>query len=824
MPYKKNRQSIEKQKPSENILLVDSDGTVVSIDHLPKKIPILPIFQRPIFPGVLTMVGCDPKTGEWLKRQLEDSDKIVGLLLVNPKKRTETGYLEIKSASQFFRVGTVAYVLHWAELPDKSCQFMMSTLQRFQVSRFSKSEGYFKAEVAYVEEVEPELTDQIKASAAAIVSTLKELLPHNPIFTQEMSYLLSQVDIHEPLLLTDLAAMMTNASGVKLQEILEAKDIKNRMEQTLLLLREEYDLSLLKEKISQNIEERMSKHQREYFLKEQLSAIKLELGIEQDHKHLGLMRFRERFETLQLSNEAKEKVEQELERYEMLDEQSPEIQIIHQYLDCLASLPWQIYTKDQLAITQAERILKQNHLGLDDVKKRILEFIGVSKLRGSVKGAILCFVGPPGVGKTSMGQSIANALGRKFYRFSVGGIYDESELKGHRRTYVGAMPGRLIQALRTVKSANPVIMLDEVDKMSQGYRGNPYAVLLEILDPEQNQGFLDHYLDVRFDLSQVLFIVTANTLDPLPPALVNRMEVLRLSGYVIEEKIEIAQRYLVPRVLDKCGLTTKKLHFSKFSLQKIAIEYARELGVRTLEKKIEDIARAVAVEYARGKKNVTTTITPKVILQYLGPPIFTEEFLHKTLLPGVVRGLAWTSIGGTSLFIESILSSGSGGSFKLTGQLGEVMKESSAIAHSYVQTILKNISGKAQFLRKNAVHLHVPEGATPKDGPSAGIAIATSLLSLALGKAVPPNMAMSGELTLSGYVLPVGGIKEKMVGAKLAEIDFIIFPAANRHEYETLPDLLKKDLKIHFVSHYYEVAKIALDLDLPSNSLCPLSE
>ena len=797
----------------DRILLVDSEGTVITVADLPKRVPIFPVYQRPIFPGILTMVGADSRVSRWIRDQIRE-EKIIGLLLAKPDETVEEGdQRQIRSSAQLYRMGTVAYVLHWVELPDESCQFMLSTLKRFKVKRFYPDEQQYSAEVEYIEEAPPEMTEELRASAAAIVSTLKELIPHNPTFSQEMHHLLSQVNLDEPITLTDLAASMTNAKSKALQKILETQDLYQRMEQTLLLLREEYDLSLLKEKISQKIDERLSRHQREFFLREQLKEIKHELGLEQDRKQMELERFRERFGKLTLTEEAQERVLQELGRYEFMDESSPESQIVHQYLEWIASLPWGVFSKDKLGIAQAERVLNRDHYGLDDVKKRILEFIAVSKLRGGMRGGILCLVGPPGVGKTSLGKSIATALGREFYRFSVGGMSDENELKGHRRTYIGAMPGRLIQALRTTKTANPVIMLDELDKAGRSFRGDPYSVLLEVLDPEQNKEFLDHYLDLRFDLSNILFVATANSLDTIPSVLLDRMEVLRLSGYVLEEKLKIAQRHLVPKILPDHGLSDEYLELPRETLQRLTVEYAREVGVRNLEKKLRSIARRVAMRVARGEKE-KVVVQPTELLEYLGQAEYPEDAYRRLELPGVVRGLAWTPTGGSTLPIESILLSGAGGDFKLTGQLGEVMKESSSIAHSYVQSLLRDVPGKMQFFKKNTVHLHVPEGATPKDGPSAGIAMATSLLSLALEKPVPATIAMTGELTLSGQVLPIGGVREKVVGARLAGIKTLIFPEANRAQFEELPNHLRKDLQVHFVRHFREVAHLTLKYDV----------
>ncbi len=790
----------------DRILLVDSEGTVVTTSDLPDQVPVLPVFHRPVFPGILTPISVDNQTSTWLREQISE-DKMIGVMMVKQQKIGNDQNPSVP-ASHLYRVGTLAYVLNWVELPDKSCQFMVSTLRRIEVARFKRRQKHYLAEIRYLEEPKIKFTEELKAGAAAIVSTLKELIPQNPTFSQEMFHLLNQVDINDPVMLTDLAASMTNAKSADLQKILETDKLPSRIEKTLLLLREEYDLSLLKEQINQKIDERVSKQQREFFLREQLKEIQTELGLEQDRKTLELHRFTKRFETLGLSREAKERVADEMQRYGMLDEHSPELQIIHQYLENIASLPWDKSSRDRLSLVKAQRILDRDHHGMKDAKRRILEFIGIRKLKKNTKGAILCFTGPPGVGKTSLGRSVARALGRKFYRFSVGGLADESELKGHRRTYIGAMPGRLIQALRSVMTNNPVILLDELDKVGRSYRGDPTSVLLEVLDPEQNREFLDYYIDLRFDLSNVLFIATANVLDTIPPALRDRMEIITLSGYVSEEKLQIARRHLVPKALSASGLSSGQLRFSRHTLNTLIQEYTRETGVRGLEKQLNAVCRAVALRVAR---NDLTSLSARKnhLIEILGPAPYPPDAFAPIPLAGVSRGLAWTSGGGSILNIEAVWLAGDKPELKLTGQLGEVMQESSSIAHSVVRSIISD-SSLPNKLGSQPMHLHVPEGATPKDGPSAGIAIAAAMLSLALQRSIKTNLAMTGELTLTGQVLPVGGIREKVVGAKLAGLKTIMLPEGNRPQYEELPDYLKEGLEIQFVRHFQEVTQATL--------------
>ena len=788
---------------------MDSEGTVVTTADLPEKVPVLPAFHRPIFPGILSPISVDNQTSQWLREQISE-DKMIAVVMVKPDKLREDQDMLV-NASQLYRLGTLAYVLNWVELPDQSCQFMLSTLQRIKIKRYQRKQQHYQAEIGYFEDKKIKLTEELKAGAAAIVSTLKELIPQNPTFSQEMFHLLNQVDINDPIMLAELAASMTNAKSEDLQKILETENLEQRIENTLLLLREEYDLSLLKEQISQKIDERVSKQQRDFFLREQLREIQQELGLEQDRKSLELRRFRERFENLDLNEEALKRVDDEMHRYSMLDEHSPELQIVHQYLDCIASLPWKQYSRDRLSLSRAEKILNQDHYGMQKVKTRILEFIGVSKLKKTTKGAILCFVGPPGVGKTSLGRSIAWALVREFYRFSVGGLTDESELKGHRRTYIGAMPGRFIQALKSVKTGNPVILLDELDKMGQSYRGDPLSVLLEVLDPEQNREFMDHYLDLHYDLSNVLFIATANVLDTIPPALKDRLEIINLSGYISEEKIQIGTKYLIPKVLEESGLNKEQFRLPKKTLEKLIQEYTRETGVRGLEKQLKALSRGVALKVAKGEKS-SKTVTPGDLKSLLGPALFPKDAFKPPEHPGIAQGLAWTPSGGSILNIEAIALQGEKAELKLTGQLGEVMQESSKIAHSLVRSILNEQKNHRVGLDQ-PVHLHVPEGATPKDGPSAGISMATAIHSLALKKTVKKDLAMTGELTLTGQVLPVGGIREKLVGARLGGIKQIILPRANKPQYEELPDYIKKDIQIEFVERYAEVSNIALGIE-----------
>jgi ATP-dependent Lon protease len=618
--------------------------------------------------------------------------------------------------------------------------------------------------------------------------------------------MLSQMTYDNSVVLMDVVTALLSSEPDKLQDLLATFDLTARSEKLLLLLKQELEVVNLQEKIQQQMQEKVSKQQKEFFLREQLKAIKKELGLEKDGKTTEIEKFEERLKDLVLTEEAAKVIHEELDKLRMMESQSPEYNVTRNYLDHLTSLPWGKLGADNLNIKKARKILNDQHYGLDDVKQRILEFISTSAKRGRLGGSIICLVGPPGVGKTSIGKSIAAALNRQFYRFSVGGMRDEAEIKGHRRTYIGAMPGKLIQALKRTGTANPVIMLDEIDKVGKSYQGDPASALLEVLDPEQNVDFLDHYLDVRFDLSNVVFVTTANQLDTIPGPLLDRMEIIRLGGYVLEEKVQIAKRYLIPRQLEQHGLTSDEAQFTDQALQQIIDRYAREAGVRNLENQIKRILREITLEQVE-KKVGNVKITAKNVEKYLGKPRFTAEELYDKPLPGVTLGLAWTSLGGAVLHVEARALPAKAGGFRQTGQLGEVMRESAEIAYSYLRSLCADDKGR-NFFDKHFIHLHVPEGATPKDGPSAGITMALALYSLAHNKPLPKRLAMTGELSLTGKVWPIGGVREKVIAAKRVKVQELIFPKANQKDFDELPEYIRKGVNVHFVSYFDEVIEI----------------
>lgn len=797
----------------------------------PDHLYIFPIVRRPFFPGMAAPLMIEPGPFyEVLKACAKSENKFIGLVMTKQEE------IDINAVTfqDLHHTGVLARILRIIPMEQGGAQVILNMEKRLSVQKPVKGDKHLLAKVVYHSD-EVLLNRELKAYAISIISTIKELLKLNPLFKEELQIFLSHSDFTEPGKLADFAVALTTATREELQDVLETYDIPNRIDKALVLLKKELDLSRLQNTINQKIETTISKSQKEFYLREQLKTIKRELGIEKDDKTSDREKFEGRLKKREIPDEVKAVIAEELEKISSLEPQSAEYALSRNYLDWLTNVPWGIKSPDIHNIAEAEEILEKDHYGLADLKQRILEFIGVAKLSGSLRGSILCLVGPPGVGKTSIGKSIARALNRKFFRFSVGGIRDEAEIKGHRRTYIGAMPGKIIQALKFCQTMNPVIMLDEVDKIGSSYHGDPASALLEVLDPEQNSEFLDHYLDVRCNLSDILFIVTANMLDSIPEPLVDRMEVMRLSGYIMEEKLEIAKRYLIPKNRKHMGLKANQVEFTKPAMRQLINGYARESGVRTLENNIKKILRKLALEIVRhnekphSKKRVvkkvtkpiktTYTITPQELQKYVGKPLFHSDRIYETTPIGVCSGLAWTSMGGASLYVESIKIPSEKTEMKLTGQAGQVMKESSEIAWSYLHGAVRKYAPGHTFFEKSQVHIHIPEGATPKDGPSAGITMVTSLLSLLRGEPVVEDLCMTGELTLTGRVLPIGGVKEKIVAAKRSGLKIVIFPKDNLRDIEELSEDIKKGIEIHFVEHYDEVFKIAFpDAELPAIS------
>jgi ATP-dependent Lon protease len=775
----------------------DTQGLVRSGDILPARIHVLPLSNRPFFPGQAMPLVLDAQHwSKTLKAVADTEHTVLGLVAV----KGDTS--EQARVADFYTMGTACRVHHVHREGDK-LQVMLSGLQRFRIEHWVSHDSPFTARVRYHPETSYKDVPEIKAYAVALINTIKELLPLNPLYGEELKLFLEHFGPDDPSHLADFAASLTTASKEELQQVLETIRILPRLEKALVLLNKELEVARAQAEIRAHVEKEFQTRQREVLLREQLRYIQKELGITKDDRTAEAERFHTRLQGLKLPEEAGRRVGDELKKLSILETGSPEYAVTRNYLDWLTALPWGRHTRDALNLNRARQILDRDHDGLEDVKERILEFIAVGKMTGEVAGSILLFVGPPGVGKTSLGRSIAEALGRRFYRFSLGGMRDEAEIKGHRRTYIGAMPGKFVQAIKEVESANPVIMLDEIDKVGASFHGDPAAALLEVLDPEQNAAFLDHYLDLRFDLSKVLFICTANQLDSIPGPLLDRMEVIHLSGYLASEKLLIARNHLLPRLMAKAGLKPRgQLRIEPAALRRIVEQYSREAGVRRLEKFLGTLVRKAVVRLLRRVKP-PIRIRARDVEGYLGKPLFAKERPLSGV--GVITGLAWTSMGGATLSVEAIeihhLSQG----FKLTGQLGGVMKESAEIAYSYLVANAEAFGGRSGFFDRAFIHLHVPAGATPKDGPSAGITMASALLSLARGRRPARALAMTGELTLTGHVLPVGGIREKLVAARRAGLRQIILPEASRGDYEALPAHIRDGAQVHFVSRYPEV-------------------
>ena len=784
---------VEQQPPS---------AIAIPGNTLPSIIYLLPVFERPFFPAQAVPIIMDEKPWlETIERIGDTEHHMAGLVMIKTDK------LRDMARDDFYAIGSVVR-LHQPSRAGGKMQFIAEGLQRFRIKKWLSEVPPYQVQVEYLPEELGKRSDEVRAYGMAIINSIKELLPLNPLYSEELKYFLNRFGPNEPSPLADFAASLTSASKTELQEILETSPIIARMQKVLVLLQKELELAKLQSRIRQRVEDQMSEQQRRFFLREQLKEIQKELGLEKDDRTADRDRFAERIGKLILPEHAQKRVDDEMQKLSILESGSPEYGVTRNYLEWITSLPWGIRSKDILNLKRAKKILDRDHDGLEDVKQRILEFLAVGQLRGTIAGSILLLVGPPGVGKTSIGRSIAEAVGRKFYRFSIGGMRDEAEIKGHRRTYIGAMPGKFIHAIKEVETENPVIMLDEIDKIGASYHGDPAAALLEVLDPEQNSEFLDHYLDLRFDLSKVLFICTANQLDTIPGPLLDRMEVIRLSGYITEEKMAIARHHLWPRQLERAGIRPSQLKINDSALRQIIEGYAREAGVRNLEKQLGKVVRKAAMKLVSGEKG-PIPVGPKVLPDYLGKPFFGRERPLSGV--GVVTGLAWTPMGGATLSIEATQVHSANRGFKLTGKLGEVMRESAEIAYSYVSAHLKEFKGDPAFFDAAFVHLHVPEGATPKDGPSAGITMATALLSLARKQRLSHPVAMTGELTLTGKVFPVGGIREKVIAARRAKVMELILPEANKGDYEELPEHIRAGMTVHFAKHYRDVVAVVFE-------------
>jgi ATP-dependent Lon protease len=726
-------------------------------------------------------------------------DRVIGLLV--SRQSPEEGVLPEKD---LYSIGTSALILKMAKSDDEKAQLLVQGLSRFKVKEFLDNKRYLMARVEHLQDIAAKDRES-EALMANLTGQFARVVELSPGLPQEIITMAKS--LQEPGVMADMVASTINASVAEKQKILELLDTKKRLTEVTRLVNHQRDVLELGDKIQSQVKDDMDKRQRDYYLRQQLKAIREELG-EGEESNVEIEDYRAKIEDKKLPEEAKKEAERELGRLARMHPSSSEYTVASTYLDWLTALPWDEVTEDNLDIAKARKVLDDDHFGLEKAKKRILEYLAVRKLKPDSKGPILCFAGPPGTGKTSLGNSIARALGRKFIRLSLGGVRDEAEIRGHRRTYVGALPGRIIQGIRRAESSNPVFMLDEIDKVGSDFRGDPSSALLEVLDPEQNFSFQDHYLDVPFDLSKVMFITTANVLDTIPPPLRDRMEVLQLLGYTEDEKVSIANRYLIPRQRDAHGLKSGQVSITKGAVRKIISGYTREAGLRNLEREIANICRGVAAKIAE-KKAKKVTITIGGLQEYLGPVRFTPESRMRTSIPGVAVGLAWTPVGGEILFIEATAMPGGKG-LTLTGQLGDVMKESATAALSFIRSHAESLGVEARFFESHDIHIHIPAGAIPKDGPSAGVTMLTALTSLLTGTSVKKNLAMTGEITLRGRVLPVGGIKEKVLAAHRAGIKTLVLPKLNEKDLEDIPEKVRKEITFHFVERMIEVLEIAL--------------
>ena len=781
------------EKEIENFSIEDTD-----------QYPVMPLRNTVLFPQQVIPI--------YIGR--ERSLKLINEL--NPKRKyivvvaQEDGSIEDPEPKDLYSYGTLANVLKVFDMPDNSKSAIVQGISRVKILDYTSVDPYYRAAIQTLDDEPLENELEVEALSNNLRQSFSELMNVAPNLTEEHTGMLS--NIQKPNRLTDRAISLMTVPNKEKQEILEELNIKIRIEKALTLISREMQRIKLGEEIQSEVHDEISKTQREYYLREQMKTIKKELG--EDEGSVEIKEIEDKIKAAKMSEEAEKVAMKELDRLSRIPTQSPEYNVSRTYIEWLSDLPWSDSTEDRIDLKEALKILDEDHYGLDKVKERIIEYLAVRNLKqkkdpnGSVRGPILCFGGPPGVGKTSLGRSIARAMGREFVRLSLGGIRDEAEIRGHRRTYIGALPGRIIQSIKKAGKNNPVFMLDEIDKLGADFRGDPSSALLEVLDPEQNHSFSDHYLEVDFDLSNVMFISTANYQDAIPPALRDRMEILDFSGYIEDEKVQIAKRHLVPKQVKENGLTSKEVTFHEGSIKELIRCYTREAGVRNLEREIANVLRKVARKHVEEKTN-KIKITKTKVSDYLGAPRFHSELAERTTKPGVVTGLAWTAAGGDILFVESTLMKGKG-KLTLTGQLGDVMKESATAGLTYVRSHAEDFGIDPDFNETSDIHVHVPAGAIPKDGPSAGVSMITSLVSLLTNKPVKAKVAMTGEITLRGNVLPIGGVKEKVTAAHRSGITEVILPDLNRKDLEDVPEHVSKDLTFHFVKEIGDVLKVAI--------------
>ena len=775
------------------------------MENIQKQYPIMPLRNTVLFPQQVIPIYVGREKSLKLIEDLEPDNKYLVVVA------QQDGSIEDPKQEDLYSYGTLALVLKVFDMPDNSKSAIVQGVDRVKILKYQENDAYFLADVERIPEPITTPDVEIEALAKSLKGSFTELIKISPNLNEEHAGMLSNID--RPSRLADRATSLLSVSNSEKQEVLEELDVKKRVENAINLLQREIQRIKLGEEIQTEVQDEISKTQREYYLREQMKTIQKELG--EDNQTVELDDLRAKIADAKMTGDAEKVANKELDRLSRISPQSPEYSVARTYLEWLTDLPWSKSSKDNLNIEAAQKTLDEDHYGLTKVKERVLEYLAVRSLKkkvskndDSVKGPILCFTGPPGVGKTSLGRSIAKSMGREFVRISLGGIRDEAEIRGHRRTYIGALPGRIIQSLKKAETNNPVFMLDEIDKLGSDFRGDPSSAMLEVLDPEQNHAFSDHYLEVDFDLSKVMFISTANYADNIPIALYDRMEMLDFRGYIDDEKIKIAQKHLIPKQIVENGLTAKQAKFTEDGIKEVVRSYTRESGVRSLEREIANVLRKVAVDIVN-KRIKTVSLTNKKVNHYLGIPKFYTDLAERTTKPGVVTGMAWTAAGGDILFIEASKMLGKG-NLTLTGQLGDVMKESATAALTYVRSHTDILGLKDNFNQKMDIHVHVPAGAIPKDGPSAGVGMFTALVSLLKNKPVASGVAMTGEITLRGNVLPIGGVKEKVTAAHRSGIRTIILPHRNKRDLEEIPDHIKKDLTFHFAKEVMDVIDIAI--------------
>jgi ATP-dependent Lon protease len=780
------------------IPLGDQEGENADDIQVPEELPILPLRNTVLFPGVVIPITVGRDKSIKAVNESYKTDKLVGVLAQKDSSVEDPGMVDL------VRIGTVARVIKLIKMPDGGTTVIIQGKKRFELQSITSEDPFFKARISLLEEEVVQNDQHFDATVSSIKDLAAQIIQLSPNIPAEAAIILRNIE--NPAFLIHFVSSNLNSDLPEKQQLLEMNDIRARSEMLLHLLQKELQFAELKNKVTTKTKTELDKQQREYFLQQQLKSIKEELGGDANEREIQEMK--KKAEQKQWPEAARELFQKEIEKLERMHPSTPDYSIVYNHVDLLLELPWHTYTQDHYDLKKAKKVLDNDHYGMDKIKERILEYLAVLKLKGDMKSPILCFVGPPGIGKTSLGRSISNAIGRKYVRLSLGGLHDESEIRGHRKTYIGAMPGRIVQSLRKIKSSNPVMILDEIDKVGKDHRGDPSSALLEVLDPEQNHSFYDNYLELEYDLSKVLFIATANDIQSIQPALRDRLEIIELSGYAVEEKEQIAQRHLLPKQKEAHGLKDVPVKISKTVMQDIIEQYTRESGVRELDRQLASIMRALAKEFAiKGK--VKSSVAVKDVEKILGKPRYSNEIYKTANMPGVAVGLAWTYVGGDILFIETSLSDGKG-ELKLTGNLGNVMKESATTALTYLQSNPKKCGIDAALFQSKNLHIHVPEGAVPKDGPSAGITMMTSLASALTGRKVKPYLAMTGEITLRGQVLPVGGIKEKVLAAKRAGLREIILCWQNEKDVEEIDRTFIHGIRFHYVRQMQQVLELAL--------------